>query len=61
MKHLNTEQLEEGLNQIFQSPKDEGQLALIVCIKGMANMCNKLPVHFAVSVVLLPSHSTSIN
>ncbi|MDG1937333.1 MAG: hypothetical protein P8I62_00520 [Pseudomonadales bacterium] len=31
MKHLNTEQLEEGLNQIFQSPKDEGQLALIVC------------------------------
>ena len=31
MKHLNTEQLEKGLNQILQSPKDEGQLALIVC------------------------------
>ena len=31
MNHLDTEQLEKGLNQILQSPKEEGQLALIVC------------------------------
>lgn len=31
MKHLTTAELEAGLDQIQQSPKDEGVLSLIVC------------------------------
>lgn len=31
MKHLTTEELEAGLAEIRQSPKDSGQLKLIVC------------------------------